>query len=232
MFEWIEDFLAPVDAGTWPDWLAAIGTVGAFASGVWIYQKDLREKREAQARQIFGEIDQQIFVHEGDSVETTERRFIDELKGRLGPDPSTASKPKGPYFYLAKQSLCIVTIAVRNTSGLGISDVSGYLTNYQSPELDSSFGDVPLVRPSKTKRVEVIYPVNFKTTILPVWPVIIFTDATGFMWKREKLDTPERYRAGDEETPRMPKTPRSVRRRKPGPRRVRVATRRQRKKMC
>jgi hypothetical protein len=44
--------LARIEGGTFPDWLAAIGTVGALAFALVLFARDREDRRRAQASRI------------------------------------------------------------------------------------------------------------------------------------------------------------------------------------
>lgn len=56
MFESMSDFIARIQPGSWPDWIAAIGTTAAFLVAAVAYSRDVRTRRWAQARLVHVEL--------------------------------------------------------------------------------------------------------------------------------------------------------------------------------
>lgn len=51
--DWLSDLLDPIDAGTWPDWVAAIFTSAAFLIAALSFRRSVNDRTREEARRVY-----------------------------------------------------------------------------------------------------------------------------------------------------------------------------------
>ena len=179
--------LSEVTAGSWPDWIAAIGTSSAFLIAAGSYVRDVRSRREAQARLVYANIiDTQAHVP-GDV-------FPMLANGALigGSNASVQFLREGSESrYRALEPLVALTVAIHNLSNELVwpARVRAHEINGKRHDFVVATGPV---EPGRERVVELIC----RNPHFPGEPSLgvglVFRDSSGRWWKRHQWDPIER----------------------------------------
>lgn len=182
-----------MEAGTVADWLAAIGTLLAFAWALFLYRRSIRDRKETAARRVypldhsfggvqpdkpaeFGPEVHDIFVH-------------DDVKqaGYLVQSPVPSNSMRSTI--VPEEAVLAYLGSVVNGSDEPIATVTFEVTTLGGRKVKEFRGFIGIVLPGDTKTVALLIP-HFKdendhtVMMLGLTVGIRFTDSTGRRWRR------------------------------------------------
>jgi hypothetical protein len=183
-----------VDAGSLADWVAAVGTMLALVWALFLYRRNIREREERAARQVYpldhgsGNVQPDepaefapevfdIFVH--DDVE--HGGYLIRSAAHGNPMRSTI---------VPKQVTLVYTAAIVNGSDEPITTVNFEIATLGGATVKSfTYDRVQIVLPGETKAVVLLLP-HFKdragssVLMLGLTVAVRFTDSSGRRWRR------------------------------------------------
>ncbi|WP_139107645.1 hypothetical protein [Oerskovia enterophila] len=193
----ISDFVGRVQPGSWPDWLAAIGTTLAFGVAAVAYSRDVRTRRWAQARLVHIEVT---------SSNTT---FL----GRDAPvygDPNAATV--GDVVWIGKRSVgrlmarlpiapaAVVVAKIYNGSDelLGLTLVRAYGRNGPGDPWDFEVKGGP-VGPRSEVVIDLLCSLTLSNPKPDVELEVTFRDSAGRWWRRRGVEPVRRAKDKERE---------------------------------
>lgn len=207
--DWLLGLLTAAQWDAWRNWVATIGGLIALSIATLTYRRNVRLKREEQARLVYSKMTDVVFHAPGEKFPILPEGVGSgyTIDGAVFvPDDNTGGKMQ----MLAVAPVISMTIAVVNGSKELIGPVKVSAVN---SGLNVVLEDVTMVLasvdPESTKLV------NF-TWINPVHPgqpalssTVIFRDATGYWWRRYMAEPIEKIH-DDPENAQMPKSHRDL----------------------
>jgi len=175
-----------VDLGHWwqafnwgsvPDWVAAIGTVGALGLAAFGYVWSVMDGRKAQARKVvIGEADialyeagQPFFLHQGASIVGIEVNE-DEKTGGWGKSPRPA---------------IIATMTIANNSDEAVGPmVFEVVSGLDQALIDGAAERIVRIPPGSAHTVKFMLEHRWGPTAAHIQGRIVFRDAAGRWWQR------------------------------------------------
>ncbi|MEU4639584.1 hypothetical protein [Micromonospora sp. NPDC023814] len=177
-------FFDKITPGSWPDWLAAIGTSAAFLVAAFTYARSIRERRESQARLVYSKLVSLKFHEPGTEFEMMphDARYgwTETGVGTLPP-----SSPDEKARYIALVPVIQLTAAVHNGSKELIAPAKVQVVNTGRKTTYDAFAvTVNSVDPESEEKVDFIWP-NVDHPGQPgLGTTVIFRDAAGRWWRR------------------------------------------------
>lgn len=180
----MSDFLGNVTAGSWPDWVAAICTSLAFIIAARSYARDVRNRRESQARLVYAKIIHVEFLDGGTEFEMLPHG------AKIGASGGGAAilPPKSPGEHsrqLAILPLIHATAAVYNRSNELIGPLKVQVVNVGRALTYEDFA-VPIgtMEPASEYVVDFTMPNHDHPNQPSIGTTVIFRDASGRWWRR------------------------------------------------
>ena len=161
-----ETYNSGIGLGTWPDWIAAIGTVVAFLIAAVAYATDANRRRWAQARLVYSFVAERHDREPGQVIRLREPCFE-------APDAfEVVSRGLDGTSVRARKRLVEATIAVHNGSKELIGPIRARVVGMETP------GEVVF------RQVTVLSPAIGST--------VSFRDSVGRWWRRPQGEPVER----------------------------------------
>jgi len=169
----------PIDAGTWPDWVAAIGTSAAFIIAAIAYRKSVQDGRVAQARLVFSKSTFKVY-EEGDDLSDFRGADYGKVTG-IWPNRSADG-----VWQVAMKNCVVVEATVHNASNGLISNVEvevlSHSDRYEFPGRYVYNFDV--VDPASSRSTRIVFPTPTEFSWNDLLTQVTFTDAAGKHWVR------------------------------------------------
>ena len=171
-----------ITLGSWPDWLAAVGTSAAFLIAARSYRIDVRRRKEAQARLVYGQVTHVEHYGAGERFPMLARGaragFGDAAVGFVDFDPVAGSA------YVAAEPLAALTVAVHNGSEELISRVRVQVHTFENGQVLAFNALIGPIEPRAEAVVEMlcrndVYPARRSHGV-----IVTFEDSSGQWWKR------------------------------------------------
>ena len=186
--------------GTWPDWIAAVGTSFAFLIAAVAYFRDVKTRRESQARLVYTRLLTIKDHRPGELLEALAEgatQGISSASIRLVLPPQTGT---GKAALVSDDDTIRVTAAVRNASDELIGPVKLQLVDTGRQEVFNEFCLLTAYIEPGSEYVGDFVFVN------PAGPgaqpalgtTVIFRDASGQWWRRHLAEAIERVHADPE----------------------------------
>lgn len=184
------DFLSQITPGSWPDWLAAIGTSLAFLVAAFSYARSVRERREEQARLVYSKLIGLKFHEPGTKFEMlpngagrgwTEGGCADIL-------PASGEKAQ----HIAVIPLIQLTAAIHNGSKELISPAKIQIVNTGRKTTYNTFAiTVGAVDPESEEVVDFVWPNADHPGEPSLGTTLLFRDAGARWWRRHLTEPVE-----------------------------------------
>jgi len=162
--------------------ITAVGGLIALFIGVSTYRRNVKLKREEQARLVYATLNSVKYVEEGVAIHLHASGIPHSFRGiTLETKRNQFSKLDDE---LTTTPILIANLVVHN----GSKELIG-VSNLQLVNLDRSFiypvrGIVPFVSPESYMTIEVMTPRSSEETSLRLGATIAFSDASGQWWRR------------------------------------------------
>lgn len=172
-----------VNWGSVPDWIAAIGTVGAFGLAVWLYRKNLQDRRSDQARFVHPLMSEAPALY--DKGEAFYASHFDSESVGYGLATSLGVSANGSRWK-ALQDLCVVEVAVENNSQEVVTDIEARIVDLEDdPLAQEAICFLISLGPGEKAYVTAAFEASEAITVgADVNVLITFTDAVGIQWVR------------------------------------------------
>lgn len=190
--------LAEVGAGSWPDWVAAVGTTLAFGVAAQSYRHSVLLRRESQARLVYAKINH-IEYHPAGAV-------LEPLPNgaRVGNGSFAVSlvpQPNGDLATVAVQPLFQATLKIHNGSTELIGPVKVQLVD---TGLSKIFEESSILYSSVEPTSDFVVTFTIANPHYPGEPsvgvTLLFRDASGRWWRRHLTDPVEAVHDDPENT--------------------------------
>lgn len=181
-------FLDEVSAGSWPDWFAAIGTSSAFLVAGVSYRRDVKRRRESQARLVYANV-----LHHVDHVPGDAFPILAHDARIGGGNAAVQYVHRGPgdSDYIALEPLSALTVAVHNGSDELIWPARVRAFELRRPPHDFVVSAGP-VEPHSEYVVELLCRNVHHPGSPSLGVTVIFRDSSGRWWKRSQWEPIER----------------------------------------
>ncbi|MDF9874816.1 hypothetical protein [Cellulosimicrobium cellulans] len=187
--------LGAVGAGTWPDWIAALGTSLAFLVAALAYGRDVSWRRQAQARLVYAKISHLEFHDAGAVVPMLAHGAgIGNGDARL----AIAGGPGSQSNYVALEPFAVVTVEIHNGSEELIGPVHVQALNTGMGEGWPFSVPAGMVEPHSSTVVELTCTNRHYPGQPGVGVIIAFRDATSRWWYRQGIEPIERVHVDPE----------------------------------
>lgn len=176
-------FLTSITPGSWPDWIAAIGTSFAFVVAALSYGRSVKVRREAQARLVYAKVTNVEFSDAGSELELLPggARMGANGGGAYIVMPSSASKAR----YLATGPVIQLTVTIHNGSKELIGPAKIQVVNTGRKQVyDSVAVRVSTIDPESDYVVSFLLPNADHPGQPSLGATVIFRDASGSWWRR------------------------------------------------
>jgi hypothetical protein len=190
-------FLSEIGLGSWPDWVAAVGTTMAFGVAAQSYRHSVVLRRESQARLVFSKVVSIEYFEAG--------AILDPLphESRLGNGTAAVDYvPTGSFAQIiptANRPVLQATVVVHNGSAELIGPVKIQMVDIGLGKVfeESSILATP-VEPNSDFVVTFTLDNPHHPNQPSIGATIIFRDASGRWWRRHLLEPVEAVHADPE----------------------------------
>lgn len=224
------NLFSSVEPGSWPDWLAAVGTTLAFLVAAVSYWRSVNERREEQARLIYSRVVGIEFHEPGAqfsmSPHLTPRGIVQggvRIEGPATAEIVTADGGTVPLelswlqavrsgtesHFVAVDPVVVLTVAVHNGSKELIAPAKVKVVNIgRKTILDDLTFVLDLVAPESEERVYFVWKNGDHPGQPNLGASILFRDSSSQWWRRHLVEPIERV-SNDPENSRWASTRRS-----------------------
>lgn len=187
--------LDKITLGSWPDWVAAIGTSLAFIIAAFSYARSVKLHREAQARLVYSKV-QEVKHHEaGTEFEPLRNDAkIGNVRGsdRTGVTFVMPSSSHGVVRQLALVPVMQLTAVIRNGSKELIGPVKVQVVNIgRKITYDTVSVLIDVVDPESDYVVDFVLPNVDHPGQPSLGTTLLFRDASGQWWRRHLAEPVE-----------------------------------------
>lgn len=176
-----------ISAGSWPDWIGAIGTSLAFLVAAGSYMQSVRLRRESQARLVYSKIVQTQYFGTGAEFGLLPNKASigNEAAGVQFVQPSQFNEA----HYRALMPVIQMTVVIHNGSKELIGPVKVQIVNLGRKQLyeDTSIIFSP-IEPDSEKRVSFVIPNEDYPGEPSLGSTVLFRDASGRWWRRHHVE--------------------------------------------
>lgn len=193
MWDSAGSFVGGITSGSWPDWLAAIGTTAAFAVAAIAYARDVRDRRWAQARLVYTRLASMSLHAAGDVMPMP---GADVVSGTGNADwVPVDDEIRGRGLLVVDPTLYLI-VAVHNGS-------AELLTLLWVEAIDNDHGNQPwpipvgtsMAAPGKDTLVALYLKSPGAPRLVPSFTLrVTFRDAAGRWWQRTGSEPIQRVR--------------------------------------
>jgi hypothetical protein len=181
-----------ITPGSWPDWIAAIGTTLAFLVAAVSYARSVEVRREAQARLVYSKITHQVMHEPLADFEVlpngAQMGITGDGVGFVSP-AATGGKPRN----LAVAPVIQVTAVIHNGSKELIGPAKLQIVNGGNNSMYDGFSAViATVEPESDYIVDFAWRNTQHPGIPGLGATVIFRDASGQWWRRHLSEPIER----------------------------------------
>lgn len=176
-----------ITLGSWPDWIAAAFTSLAFVVAAFSYARDVRVRREAQARLVYSKIQHieyreageqfDLLPHGAQAGNGTNGVVIVRTTPAPGTSPSSA--------LLALVPVIEVTAVIHNGSDELIGPAKIQMVNVGRKQIYDTFSiQAGMIEPKSDHIVSFVWPNADHPGQPALGTTVIFRDASGAWWRR------------------------------------------------
>jgi hypothetical protein len=201
MFGWVcttvdgvAGFLHDVTPGSWPDWIAAIGTTAAFLIAAVSYRRSVRDAEQSQARLVYSDVTDVTYLKPGDNI----RNAMKDQNG-LWVSGFAIVNAQDPYSggivheTRATDHVVLITVTIRNGSDELIGPVKIRLFHTgEYRHLEDCDLLVSDVQPKKKVRRTIVFVNEVHPAMAPHGAEIVFRDSSSRWWRRTRFEPVER----------------------------------------
>jgi len=179
-----------VTLGSWPDWIAAIGTTLAFLIAAVTYFRSSRSAIEAQARLVYATLDTVDFLAAGETFSMLDGGATMGFGEGFAMQPSARGvMPRT----VALEPVMRVSVRLRNGSAEVIGPAKVQLWNIgRKFLLDRVAANTGPIEPHSDLVISIVVANPDHPAMPSVRPVLIYRDSSARWWKRDGFEPIER----------------------------------------
>lgn len=202
MIEFFDSFLGeltPAQWDSWRNWLATIGGLVALFIAANTYRRNVRIKREEQARLVYSRLTHVNFYGSGEYFAMLPNGA--QLGTASGVQIAMPVDPSLKASNLALAPVINVTAIVHNGSKELIGPVKVQMVNGGTDKIWADFSiQVDAIEPESDFVVDFVWPNEFDPGQPALATTLLFRDASGQWWRRHRAEPIERVHDDPENT--------------------------------
>ena len=191
---WALGLLTPAQWDAWRNWLATIGALVALSIGALTYRRNVKLKREEQARLVYAKVEHLEFRAPGDQFPTLLHgaRMGNGCSGMVNLHELNPSTDRWD-LALAVQPILQATVIIHNGSKELVGPARVQLIHGVTREVWDTFSiQIAEIEPESDYVVEFTWINEHHPGFAPAATTIIFRDSSGQWWRRVRSEPIER----------------------------------------
>lgn len=179
-----------IAVGSWPDWIAAAGTSLAFVVAAFAYRRDVKVRRQSQARLVYSKLVDYETFHVGTIIPTLPDGAVQGCNAAGTVELVFSDNPDGTAVLRTTAPAIRVVIDVHNLSDELIGPAKIQVVDAGRNAILNDFCCLTgVIEPHSTYRCDFVFQNDRYPAGEPsLGTTVIFRDATGGWWRRHLSD--------------------------------------------